>query len=172
MERNANQSMAIGLGRAHLGMFLVASSEKGIRAILLGDGEHDLLRELAREFPDARWQAGGRGYDHVVHSVGQLIERPAAKFELPLDTNDRDFEQLTRAAIRATPAGKIVSPDEIAKMVGASRESARYVAEFCARNVIAVAVPCHRVGYPDGTRLLYRWGEHRRRALLEREILG
>jgi AraC family transcriptional regulator of adaptative response/methylated-DNA-[protein]-cysteine methyltransferase len=172
MEHETNQTIAIGLGRAHLGMFLVASSDKGIRAILLADSEDELLRELARELPGIPWRAGGRDYDHVVQSVGQLIERPAAKFELLLDTNGGDFEQLTRAAIRAMPAGKIVSPDEIAKMVGASRESARYVAELCARNVIAVAIPCHRVGYPDGTRLPYRWGEHRRRALLERERLG
>lgn len=172
MEHGMSQTMAIGLGRAHLGMFLVASSDKGIRAILLGDGEDDLLHELAREFPGARCQAGGRDHDHVVRSVRRLIERPAAKFELPLDTSGRDFEQLARAAIRATPAGKIVSSDEIAKMIGASRNSARYVAELCARNVIAVAIPCHRVGYPDGTRLPYRWGENRRRALLERERLG
>jgi len=152
-------------------MFLVASSDKGIRAILLGDSKDDLLHELAQEFLDVRLQIGGRDYDHIVQRVGLLIECPAAKFELPLDTNGSDFEQLTRAAIRATLPGKIVSPDEIAKMVGASRDSARYVAELCARNVIAVAVPCHRVRYADGTRLLYRWGENRRLALLEREKL-
>src|ERR1700732_1539767 len=108
MERETNQMMAIGLGRSHLGMFLVASSGKGICAILLGDSEDDLLRELAREFPGARWQSGGRDDDHVMQSVGQLIERPAGKFEFPLDTNGGDFEQLTRAGIPAPPGGRVL----------------------------------------------------------------
>jgi AraC family transcriptional regulator of adaptative response/methylated-DNA-[protein]-cysteine methyltransferase len=172
MERNNPHTMTIGLGESSLGTFLVASSDKGIRAILLGDSKDILLEELGREFPGARCVSGGSEYDSVIRKVGHLIEYPAAKFELPLDTDRGDFEQLSRAAIRAIPPGTTVSPADIARMIGAAPESARYVAEICARNTIAVAIPCHRVENAEGSGSRYRWGESRRCALLEREKLS
>jgi AraC family transcriptional regulator of adaptative response/methylated-DNA-[protein]-cysteine methyltransferase len=170
MEDNDKANLlTVGTGEGSLGVFLVASSDKGIRAILLGDSKDALVEELGREFPYARCVSGGSEYDSVIIKVGHLIEHPAAKLELPLDTGGGDFEQLTRAAIRATCAGKTVSHAEIARMIGASPESARSVAEVCAKNIIAVAIPCHRVEGADGSGSRYRWGESRRRVLLERE---
>jgi AraC family transcriptional regulator of adaptative response/methylated-DNA-[protein]-cysteine methyltransferase len=70
--------------------------------------------------------------------------------------------------LRRIPPGSTASYTEIAQRIGAPR-SARAVAQACAANALAVAVPCHRVVRSDGALSGYRWGIERKRALLERE---
>jgi AraC family transcriptional regulator, regulatory protein of adaptative response / methylated-DNA-[protein]-cysteine methyltransferase len=78
------------------------------------------------------------------------------------------FQQRVWQALRAIPAGSTVSYSELAEKIG-SRGSVRAVAQACAANPLAVAIPCHRVVRRDGSLSGYRWGIERKRALLERE---
>jgi AraC family transcriptional regulator of adaptative response/methylated-DNA-[protein]-cysteine methyltransferase len=61
-----------------------------------------------------------------------------------------------------------VSYTELATRIGLPK-SVRAVAQACAANALAVAIPCHRVVRNDGGLSGYRWGVERKRALLERE---
>jgi AraC family transcriptional regulator of adaptative response/methylated-DNA-[protein]-cysteine methyltransferase len=57
---------------------------------------------------------------------------------------------------------------EIASRIGAPN-GARAVAQACGANVLAVAIPCHRVVRTDGSRSGYKWGVRRKKNLLARE---
>ena len=57
---------------------------------------------------------------------------------------------------------------EIASKIGAPK-SVRAVAQACAANAIAVAIPCHRIVRSNGDMGGYRWGSERKKALLEME---
>ncbi len=71
-------------------------------------------------------------------------------------------------ALREIQPGATMSYREIAERIGASRAT-RAVAQACAANALAIAIPCHRVVRTNGTLSGYRWGAARKRALLERE---
>ena len=88
--------------------------------------------------------------------------------DLPLDVRGTAFQQRVWQALRTIPAGSLASYREIAERIGAPR-SVRAVAQACAANSLAVAIPCHRVVRHDGGISGYRWGVERKRALLERE---
>jgi len=81
------------------------------------------------------------------------------------------FQQRVWQALRSIPAGTTTSYGDLARRIGAP-ESARAVAQACAANPLAVAIPCHRVVRSDGNISGYRWGVARKRALLDRESRG
>ena len=96
------------------------------------------------------------------------MEAPGIGLDLPLDVRGTAFQQRVWQALRQIPAGKTATYTEIAGRIGAPR-AVRAVAGACAANLLAVAIPCHRVVRNDGALSGYRWGVERKRALLERE---
>ena len=78
------------------------------------------------------------------------------------------FQQRVWQALREIPVGSTASYTEIAERIG-SPKAVRAVAQACAANAIAIAIPCHRVVRSDGALSGYRWGVDRKRALLKRE---
>jgi O-6-methylguanine DNA methyltransferase len=167
MASSANPPIHVAIGASSLGSVLVAASDRGICSILLGADREVLLRDLKDRFPEARL-VEDPSLDHLMAKVVDLIETPAQTFDLPLDPRGTDFEMRVWQALREIPAGSTASYSEIAQRIGAPKE-AYAVGEACAANMIAVAIPCHRVVRKDGTLAGYRWGFTRKRALLERE---
>ncbi|MCK8784863.1 bifunctional DNA-binding transcriptional regulator/O6-methylguanine-DNA methyltransferase Ada [Roseomonas sp. NAR14] len=159
------------IGACSLGAVLVASSGRGVCAILLGDEPEALRRDLARRFPRARLVSGDAGYEATVARVVAFVERPGLGLDLPLDLRGTAFQARVWAALREVPAGATVTYAEIARRLGLPR-AARAVAGACAANPLAVAVPCHRVVRGDGSLSGYRWGVARKRALLRQEAEG
>jgi len=97
-----------------------------------------------------------------------FVEAPAQGLDLPLDLRGTAFQQRVWQALRKIPAGTTATYSEIAKRIGRPK-AVRAVAQACAGNAIAVAIPCHRVVRLDGGLSGYRWGVARKRALLDKE---
>ena len=161
-------AIRFAVAECSLGAILVASTDKGICAILIGDDPDELARDLQDRFPKAELIGAEQEYEQVVAAVIGLVEAPEIGLALPLDVRGTAFQQRVWQALREIPAGQTVSYAELAERVGAPR-GARAVAGACAANAIAVAIPCHRVVRNDGSISGYRWGVERKQALLERE---
>ena len=154
-----------------LGQVLVAATGKGVCAILLGSSRDRLSADLERHFPEAL-PAHDDHLAEVTARVVSLIEDPARSQDFALDLRGTDFEIKVWQALRAIPPGQTLSYSGLAERLGVNggaKGPAKDVADACAGNKLAVAVPCHRILRKDGTISGYRWGVHRKRALLDRE---
>ena len=164
----AATEIRFAVGECSLGSILVARSAKGLCAILLGDDPDALLRELQDRFPMATLVGGDAGFERLVSQVVGFVDAPAIGLNLPLDIRGTAFQQRVWQALREIPPGSTATYAEIAARLG-SPHGARAVAQACAANPLAVAIPCHRVIRTDGAMSGYRWGLERKRQLLARE---
>jgi AraC family transcriptional regulator of adaptative response/methylated-DNA-[protein]-cysteine methyltransferase len=156
------------IGECSLGSILVAATEKGVCAILLGRDPDALVRQMQDRFTKAELIGGDAAFEQLVAKVIGFVEQPRLGLDLPLDVQGTAFQQRVWRALRNIGVGSTASYGDIAARIGQPK-STRAVAQACAANMIAVAIPCHRVIRTDGQLSGYRWGVQRKRALLERE---
>jgi AraC family transcriptional regulator of adaptative response/methylated-DNA-[protein]-cysteine methyltransferase len=164
----ARREIRFAVGECSLGSILVATTEKGVCAILLGDDPEALVRDLQDRFPSATLLGGDPKFEQTVARVVGFVEAPAIGLDLPLDVQGTAFQERVWQALREIPAGSTATSSQIAASIGAP-SSGRAVAQACAANPLAVAIPCHRVVRRDGSISGYRWGVERKRALLKKE---
>jgi AraC family transcriptional regulator of adaptative response/methylated-DNA-[protein]-cysteine methyltransferase len=167
----ANEEIRFAVAQTSLGSILVASSSKGVAAILLGDDPDRLVRDLQDRFPKAKLIGADKDYEALVAKVVSFVEAPGIGLDLPLDVRGTVFQQRVWQALREIQPGQTASYSEIAQKIGAPA-AVRAVAGACAANNLAVAIPCHRVVRVDGSLSGYAWGIERKQALLDREAIG
>jgi AraC family transcriptional regulator of adaptative response/methylated-DNA-[protein]-cysteine methyltransferase len=163
-----NEEIKFAVGQTSLGAILVASSKKGVAAILLGNDPDELVRNLQDRFPKSHLIGADRNYEALVARVVAFVEKPGIGLSLPLDVRGTAFQQRVWRALQEIPVGETVSYAEIARRIGCPK-AVRAVAGACAENKLAVAIPCHRVVRIDGSLSGYAWGVERKRILLDRE---
>jgi AraC family transcriptional regulator, regulatory protein of adaptative response / methylated-DNA-[protein]-cysteine methyltransferase len=168
--RNGGHGTTIrfAVAESSLGSILVAATEKGVCAISLGDDPDGLVRALEDRFPKAQLVGGDAAFEALVAKVVGYVEAPRRGLDLPLDIRGTAFQERVWQALRDIPPGETRTYTEIAERIGRPK-AVRAVAQACASNEIAVAIPCHRVIRNDGSLSGYRWGVERKRSLLERE---
>jgi AraC family transcriptional regulator of adaptative response/methylated-DNA-[protein]-cysteine methyltransferase len=155
--------------RSYLGPVLVAATARGICAIEFGRSADALKDGLRARFPKAELKGPDPGLRKAVAGVLSLLEEPRERRPaLPLDVEGTSFQRRVWRALSRIPAGSTATYAEIAARVGRPK-AARAVAQACAANPAAVAIPCHRVVRADGRPGGYRWGIARKKKLLERE---
>jgi AraC family transcriptional regulator of adaptative response/methylated-DNA-[protein]-cysteine methyltransferase len=164
----ADAQISFAIGESSLGLILVARSERGICAILLGDDRVRLIADLRGRFSQATTIGEDGRCEEVLAQVVRFAETPAMGLGLPLDVRGTAFQRRVWEALREIPMGSTASYMDIANRIGSPR-SVRAVAQACGANALAIAIPCHRVVRNDGALSGYRWGVERKRMLLDRE---
>lgn len=166
-----NVSVRYTLADCALGRCLVAESERGICAILLGDDDATLVADLHALFPAAQDVPADANFQQRVREVIVAINSRDAPLSLPLDIRGTAFQQQVWQALRTIPCGETVSYQQLASAIGKPK-AVRAVASACGANKLAIVIPCHRVIRGDGALSGYRWGIARKAQLLQRETTG
>jgi AraC family transcriptional regulator, regulatory protein of adaptative response / methylated-DNA-[protein]-cysteine methyltransferase len=151
-----------------VGLMLVAVTERGIAAVSLGDTEVALVASLHNDYPKAEFRRDRKGLEeHVAHLL-QCFNGRVDVDRLLLDVKATVFQRKVWQALQQIPRGQTRSYQEIARAIGRPT-AARAVARACARNPVAVAIPCHRIVRGNGQLAGYRWGLGRKQRLLALE---
>lgn len=154
-------------GIGSLGQVLVAATASGICAVLFRTADSILLADLHKRFDHAR-PAKDNSLSQYVQQVIAFIEAPYLPMTIPLDMHGSDFQKQVWRTLLLIPAGETRSYSQIATQIGKPK-AYRAVANACARNPIAVLIPCHRVVHKSGSTSGYFWGAKTKQVLQYRE---
>ncbi|UCH40687.1 MAG: methylated-DNA--[protein]-cysteine S-methyltransferase, partial [Gammaproteobacteria bacterium] len=154
------------------GPILMAATERGVCFAQFGEDEDSLLTQLAQEFPRAELKPydaqSSPQLDQWIDALNAYLQKKQPRPELPLDLRGTAFQIKVWEFLLSLKEGEVASYTEVAQAIGKPR-AVRAAASACARNRIAVLVPCHRILRGDGGLGGYRWGLERKRALLDAE---
>lgn len=156
------------------GLMMMGATERGVCFVQFGPGEEALTDQLRGEFPKAELVSGmtdGPALDHWITALEQHLDEGRPHPDLPLDLKGTAFQMKVWQFLRQIPPGKPISYADLASAVG-NPKAVRAAASACARNRVAVLVPCHRVLRGDGSLGGYRWGLDMKRQLLAAEQSG
>jgi len=167
--RTGGRGLAIryAVTASDLGQVLVAATDRGLCAVMLGDDASRLMAALRQEFPAATLERNDPALEEYTGRVLALLDGEPGE-NLPLDVEGTVFQWQVWDALRRIPAGETRTYRAIAQELGRPA-AARAVAGACAGNRLALVIPCHRVVRETGEAGGYRWGLERKRRLLERE---
>lgn len=162
------ERIAFAIESTSAGWLLVASTERGLCSVALGDDRAALESGLRSEFDRAEITPANGELCGWVAAIVRYLEGEGALPAGPLDLSATEFRLRVWGALQRIPYGSTISYARLAAEIGAPG-AARAVAAACADNPVALVIPCHRVVRGDGSLSGYRWGPERKRRLLEME---
>jgi AraC family transcriptional regulator of adaptative response/methylated-DNA-[protein]-cysteine methyltransferase len=155
-----------------LGTMMIAATDRGLCSLQFGESEAKLRAQLASEYPAAKispMQPQRKGqFADWMRALSEYLAGSTTTLALPLDVRGTAFQMKVWSYLQRIPYGEVQSYSEVAAGIGRP-QAVRAVGSACARNEVALVIPCHRVIRGDGGLGGYRWGLHRKRALIERE---
>jgi AraC family transcriptional regulator of adaptative response/methylated-DNA-[protein]-cysteine methyltransferase len=157
-----------------LGLLAIGATDRGLCFVQFGASQEDLAEALRHEYPAAELAAVGEPWPEPlsewVRALEEHLEGVRPQLDLPLDIRATSFQMRVWRYLQSIPYGETRSYASVAEGIG-QPTAARAVASACARNGVALAIPCHRVIRGSGELGGYRWGLQRKRALLDAEKL-
>lgn len=154
------------------GKIMIGATDRGICFVQFGHSQDELLRALEAEYPAALLEAMRNPAPPVFRQwIAALSAHVAGRqphLDLPLDIRATAFQMRVWNYLQSIPYGQTRSYAEVAKAIG-QPTATRAVANACAKNTVAILIPCHRVIRGTGDLGGYRWGVERKRSILEAE---
>ncbi len=150
-----------------VGTVLGVASARGLCAVRIGPELEPLLEQVRAEFPRADLVRDDDALGDVARALAALAAGHPAP-QLPLDLRGTAFQARVWQALTRIPAGQTRTYSQVAEQIG-EPTAVRAVAGACARNRLALVVPCHRVVRSDGGLGGYRWGLAVKQSLLDVE---
>lgn len=156
-------AITAGFAPSPFGRCLVAQSPRGICRLSFVDSaaEEREWAALRQAWPQARL----RRDDAVAARTAAAVFASSGQQTLRLLAQGSPFQVLVWQALLRVPFGTTLSYGQLAAAIGRPT-AARAVAGAVARNPLAFLIPCHRVLPASGAIGGYRWGEHRKKAIL------
>ena len=164
----ADTEIAYAIVPCSLGRLLVAATARGVCRVSLGDNTAVLEADLAAEFPAAHVFKDQLTLAAAMTAILGYLDGSEPHLALPLDIRATAFQRRVWQELQKIPYGETRSYADVAKRIGGATAT-RAVARACATNPVALVIPCHRVVKEGGDLGGYRWGQDRKRALLEKE---
>ena len=157
------------------GKLMIGATDRGICFVQFGRTEDELLRALEAEYPTALLESmrdpAPPVYRQWMAALSAHLAGRQPHVDLPLDIRATAFQMSVWNYLQSIPYGETRSYSDVARAIGRPTAT-RAVANACARNRVAVLIPCHRVIRGTGELGGDRWGTSRKRRLLEIERTG
>ena len=155
-----------------VGRMMIGATDRGLCFVQFGESDAALLAELRREYPAARCEPMREphhpDFRRWIDALARHLAGRQPQLDLPLDIRATAFQMRVWNYLQSIPYGEVQSYSEVAAGIG-QPSAVRAVASACARNRVAILIPCHRVIRGTGELGGYRWGLARKRALIDRE---
>jgi len=157
---------------SRVGRMMIGATDRGLCFVQFGESDAALLAELKKEYPAARYEAmrepSHPDFRRWIGALTRHLSGQQPRLDLPLDIRATAFQMRVWTYLQSIPYGQVQSYGEVAAGIG-KPSAVRAVASACARNRVAILIPCHRVIRGTGELGGYRWGLARKRALIDRE---
>ena len=134
----------------------MATGDHGIVVVEFFDDPAEAPARLRRRLPSAALHETLTADDPLVTAVSTMV-RNGTPAEVAVDPVGTPFQQDVWSALMTIPVGETRTYSQVAAAIGRPR-AVRAVASACARNPVAVVVPCHRVIRTDGSLGGYAYG--------------
>ena len=129
--------------QCRLGHMVMAATEKGVCCVSFAHTQTQALIDLRTEFPKAMLMPSQakQALDDWIDLLKAYIDTDAPRPDLPLDIRGTVFQKKVWSLLLTLKDDEVIAYNELAQRIDAPK-AVRAAASTCARNRIAVLIPC------------------------------
>ncbi|HSG02938.1 MAG TPA: methylated-DNA--[protein]-cysteine S-methyltransferase [Marinobacterium sp.] len=156
-------------GKTPLGYLLIAAQAGELVYAEFGETPGSLLSQFRHNYPDSNDRPSVDSFlERAWSAYENFLQEPEALYQIAVRVQGSEFQQQVWSALLRMPTGTRQTYTSLAQSIG-QPTAVRAVASACARNSIALRIPCHRILRSDGALGGYRWGLALKQRLLNAE---